>query len=41
VYRDDPGGHREVREQLVSYSIRLLDDGLAVGSAGNMSVRTH
>jgi len=39
VYRDDPGGHREVREQLVSYSIRLLDDGLAVGSAGNMSVR--
>jgi L-fuculose-phosphate aldolase len=36
VYRDDPGGHRE---QLVSYSVRLLDDGLAVGSAGNMSVR--
>ncbi len=30
---------RKVREQLVSYSIRLLDDGLAVGSAGNMSVR--
>ena len=27
------------REQLVSYSRRLLDDGLAVGSAGNMSVR--
>ena len=25
--------------QLVSYSARLLDDGLAVGSAGNMSVR--
>ena len=27
------------REQLVSYSRRLLDDGLAVGSAGNISVR--
>ena len=27
------------RDQLVSYSARLLDDGLAVGSAGNMSVR--
>ena len=39
MYRHDPGGHREDREQLVSYSIRLLDDGLAVGSAGNMSVR--
>jgi L-fuculose-phosphate aldolase len=39
VYRHDPGGHREVREQLVSYSLRLLDDGLAVGSAGNISVR--
>jgi L-fuculose-phosphate aldolase len=39
VHPQDPGGHREVREQLVSYSIRLLDDGLAVGSAGNMSVR--
>src|SRR5262249_334908 len=37
VYRDDPGGHREVREQLVSYSIRLLDDGLAVATAPNMT----
>ena len=27
------------REELVSYSTRLLDDGLAVGSAGNLSVR--
>jgi L-fuculose-phosphate aldolase len=27
------------REQLVSYSTRLVDDGLAVGAAGNMSVR--
>ena len=39
MYRHDPGEHREVREELVSYSIRLLDDGLAVGSAGNLSVR--
>jgi L-fuculose-phosphate aldolase len=39
VYRHDPDGHRELREQLVSYGVRLLDDGLAVGSAGNMSVR--
>src|SRR6266581_1363622 len=39
VYLHDPGGHREDREQLVSHSIRLLEDGLAVGSAGNMSVR--
>jgi L-fuculose-phosphate aldolase len=27
------------REQLVKYSARLADDGLAVGSAGNLSVR--
>jgi L-fuculose-phosphate aldolase len=27
------------REQLVAYSARLLADGLAVGSAGNLSVR--
>lgn len=27
------------REELVSYSARLLDDGLAVGCAGNLSVR--
>lgn len=27
------------REQLVRYSARLADDGLAVGAAGNMSVR--
>jgi L-fuculose-phosphate aldolase len=33
---DDHAGHRE---RLVSYSNRLLEDGLAVGSAGNMSVR--
>jgi L-fuculose-phosphate aldolase len=27
------------RDELVGYSARLLDDGLAVGSAGNLSVR--
>ena len=27
------------REQLVKYSVRLAGDGLAVGAAGNMSVR--
>jgi L-fuculose-phosphate aldolase len=36
VYRDDHDGHRE---RLVSYCNRLLDDGLAVGTAGNLSVR--
>ncbi len=39
MYRDDHGEHAEHRGQLVTYSNRLLDDGLAVGSAGNMSVR--
>jgi L-fuculose-phosphate aldolase len=35
----DSGELRTARAQLVSYSARLLDDGLAVGSAGNISVR--
>jgi len=39
VYRSDSDGLRADRAQLVSYSACLLDDGLAVGSAGNMSVR--
>jgi len=39
VYRNDPDGLQAARAQLVTYSARLLDDGLAVGSAGNMSVR--
>jgi L-fuculose-phosphate aldolase len=39
VYRSDSDGLQAARVQLVSYSARLLDDGLAVGSAGNMSVR--
>jgi Class II Aldolase and Adducin N-terminal domain len=36
VYRDD---HDGLRERLVGYCNRLLDDGLAIGSAGDMSVR--
>ena len=40
MYRSDSDGLQAARAQLVSYSARLLDDGLAVGSAGNMSVRT-
>ncbi len=39
MYPNDFAGPGTGREQLVSYSRRLLDDGLAVGSAGNMSVR--
>ena len=39
MYRSDSDGLLAARDQLVRYSARLLDDGLAVGSAGNMSVR--
>ena len=39
MYSSDSDGFAVARAQLVSYSARLLDDGLAVGSAGNMSVR--
>jgi L-fuculose-phosphate aldolase len=39
VYRSDSDELQAARARLVSYSARLLDDGLAVGSAGNMSVR--
>ncbi len=39
MYRSDSDGLQALRGQLVSYSARLLADGLAVGSAGNMSVR--
>lgn len=35
----DSAALRAGREQLVSHGIRLLDDGLAVGSAGNLSMR--
>jgi L-fuculose-phosphate aldolase len=39
VYLSDSDELQAARAQLVSYSARLLDDGLAVGSAGNISVR--
>jgi L-fuculose-phosphate aldolase len=39
VSRHDPDELQAARAQLVSYSARLLADGLAVGSAGNISVR--
>jgi L-fuculose-phosphate aldolase len=39
VHDPDVAELRAAREQLVAYSARLLDDGLAVGSAGNLSVR--
>jgi L-fuculose-phosphate aldolase len=39
VYATDSDELQAARAQLVIYSARLLDDGLAVGSAGNMSVR--
>ena len=39
MYRSDSDELQAARAQLVSYSARLLDDGLAVGSAGNISVR--
>jgi L-fuculose-phosphate aldolase len=39
VYSPDSAELRSARTQLVSYCTRLLDDGLAVGSAGNLSVR--
>ena len=39
MYNNDSDGLAAARAQLVSYSARLLADGLAVGSAGNMSVR--
>jgi L-fuculose-phosphate aldolase len=40
MYRSDSDELQAARAQLVAYSARLLDDGLAVGSAGNMSVRS-
>jgi L-fuculose-phosphate aldolase len=39
MHRSDSDELQAARAQLVSYSARLLDDGLAVGSAGNISVR--
>jgi L-fuculose-phosphate aldolase len=40
VYRQHADESGAVREQLVRYSVRLLSDGLAIGRAGNLSVRT-
>jgi L-fuculose-phosphate aldolase len=39
VSRGDSDELQAARAELVSYSARLLTDGLAVGSAGNISVR--
>jgi L-fuculose-phosphate aldolase len=39
VHSSDPGALQAARAQLVSYSVRLLADGLAIGSSGNISVR--
>lgn len=39
MYRKIPDELLAARGQLVSYAARLLDDGLAIGSAGNLSVR--
>jgi ribulose-5-phosphate 4-epimerase/fuculose-1-phosphate aldolase len=39
VYSPDAAELGAAREQLVTFSARLLDDGLAVGSAGNLSLR--
>jgi L-fuculose-phosphate aldolase len=39
VRGDDSGELQAARAQLAGYSVRLLADGLAVGSAGNISVR--
>jgi L-fuculose-phosphate aldolase len=36
---DIDGGHTGEREQLVQYCVRMLEDGLATGSAGNISLR--
>lgn len=39
VHDHDSAALRTGRDQLISHGIRLLDDGLAVGSAGNLSMR--
>jgi ribulose-5-phosphate 4-epimerase/fuculose-1-phosphate aldolase len=39
MYRPDEAELGAAREQLISYGNRLLSDGLALGSAGNISVR--
>jgi L-fuculose-phosphate aldolase len=39
MYRKIPDELLAARDQLADYAARLLDDGLAIGSAGNLSVR--
>jgi L-fuculose-phosphate aldolase len=39
MYRKGSDELTAARAELVSYGARLLDDGLVVGSAGNLSVR--
>ncbi|MGH3156568.1 MAG: class II aldolase/adducin family protein [Streptosporangiaceae bacterium] len=39
MYHPDVAELRAGREQLVRHGIRLLDDGLAIGTAGNLSLR--
>jgi L-fuculose-phosphate aldolase len=39
VDRTDPADSDPIRNRLVAYSQRLLDDGLVIGSAGNISSR--
>ena len=39
MYRKGSDELAAARAELVSYGTRLLDDGLAAGSAGNLSVR--
>lgn len=39
MHAEDSAESRAAREQLAGFGARLLDDGLAVGSAGNLSMR--
>jgi L-fuculose-phosphate aldolase len=39
VYRPEDPEFRAGREDLVGHGIRLLDDGLAIGTSGNLSLR--
>jgi ribulose-5-phosphate 4-epimerase/fuculose-1-phosphate aldolase len=39
VYSPDAAERRAAREQLATFSAPLLDDGLAVGNAGNLGMR--
>jgi len=39
VYSPDAAERRAARQQLATFSAHLLDDGLAVASAGNLNMR--